>query len=159
MSTFSERLRSLRSEKELTRATLSNLIGISPSSLNMYERGEREPGIETLEQIADFFNVDMDYLIGRQEVQRVVDFSHLQHNDTSNLINVTEHERDVLFAYRSQPDMQAAIDRILGIEPKVYNLAQAARNQQPLILDEERAKAFADLADKAPDSSDNKDVF
>lgn len=31
----------------------------------MYENGEREPDFETLEAIADFFNVDMDYLIGR----------------------------------------------------------------------------------------------
>lgn len=34
----------------------------------MYERGEREPGIETLEAFADYFNVDMDYLIGKADV-------------------------------------------------------------------------------------------
>ena len=33
----------------------------------MYERGEREPGLETLEAIADYFNVDMDYLLGKSE--------------------------------------------------------------------------------------------
>lgn len=33
----------------------------------MYERGEREPGIETLELIADTFNVDLDYLIGKSD--------------------------------------------------------------------------------------------
>ena len=31
-----------------------------------YERDEREPGFETLEAIADFFNVNMDYLLGRE---------------------------------------------------------------------------------------------
>lgn len=159
MATFSERLRSLRSERDLTRAALSKLIGISHSSLNMYERGEREPGIEALEQIADFFNVDMDYLIGRQETQRVVDFSHLQHNAVSDSIAITKHERAVILAYRNQPDMQAAVDRILGVEQKTYNLAQAAHNQQPLILNEEQAKEFAKMADEAPDSSDNKDMF
>ena len=34
----------------------------------MYERGEREPGLEMLEAIADYFNVDMDYLLGKAEV-------------------------------------------------------------------------------------------
>ena len=34
----------------------------------MYERGEREPGIELLESVADTFNVDMDYLIGRSNI-------------------------------------------------------------------------------------------
>ena len=33
----------------------------------MYERGEREPGIETLEAFADCFNVDMDFLLGRSD--------------------------------------------------------------------------------------------
>ena len=37
----------------------------------MYERGEREPGLDTLEAIADFFNVDMDYLTGKTtEIKR-----------------------------------------------------------------------------------------
>ena len=35
----------------------------------MYERGEREPGIETLEAIADYFNVDMDYYL----VNRIIE--------------------------------------------------------------------------------------
>jgi len=33
--------------------------------VNMYERGDRQPNFETLESIADFFNVDIDYLLGR----------------------------------------------------------------------------------------------
>ena len=34
----------------------------------MYERGEREPGLEMLEAIADFFNVDMDFLLGKSNI-------------------------------------------------------------------------------------------
>lgn len=34
----------------------------------MYERGAREPSYEALEQIADYFNVDMDYLLGKSEI-------------------------------------------------------------------------------------------
>lgn len=34
----------------------------------MYERGEREPGLEMLEAFADFFNVDLDYIIGKTDV-------------------------------------------------------------------------------------------
>ena len=41
----------------------------------MYERGEREPGLETLEVIADFFNVDMDYLLGKSDIPNK--YSHL----------------------------------------------------------------------------------
>lgn len=73
MATFPERLQFLRKDRDLTRKALSDLTGISHSSLNMYERGEREPGLQTLELLADFFNVDMDYLMGRQKIERKVD--------------------------------------------------------------------------------------
>lgn len=67
MSKFSIRLRELRDNAGWTQQLLADKIGISKSSINMYERGEREPSIETLEFIADCFNVDMDYLLGKSE--------------------------------------------------------------------------------------------
>lgn len=68
MAKFSERLRQLRTARDLSQMEFSKQIGISKSSVNMYERGEREPGLETLEQIADYFNVDMDYLLGKTDI-------------------------------------------------------------------------------------------
>ena len=69
MPKFSERLRQLRNERGISQQTLANSLGdISKSSINMYERGEREPGLETLEEIADFFNVDMDFLLGKSNI-------------------------------------------------------------------------------------------
>lgn len=68
MAKFSERLRQLRTARDLSQMEFSKQIGISKSSVNMYERGEREPGLEMLERIADYFNVDMDYLLGKSDV-------------------------------------------------------------------------------------------
>lgn len=68
MPKFSERLRLLRTSKDLSQADFAKLIKLSKSSVNMYERGEREPGLETLERIADYFNVDMDYLLGKSDI-------------------------------------------------------------------------------------------
>lgn len=68
MARFSERLRQLRTARDLSQMEFSKQIGISKSSVNMYERGEREPGLETLEAIADYFNVDMDYLLGKTDI-------------------------------------------------------------------------------------------
>lgn len=67
MSRFSDRLRYLRLQEDLSQSELAEKVGISKSSINMYERGEREPGIEMLESIADYFNVDMGYLLGRSD--------------------------------------------------------------------------------------------
>lgn len=69
MATFAERLRSLRQEKGWSQQRLADELKLSKSSVNMYERGEREPGFETMESIADLFNVDMNYLYGRTDIK------------------------------------------------------------------------------------------
>ena len=65
MANFANVLRLLRTEKNMSQQELARALRISKSAVNMYERGERQPNFETLELIADFFNVDTDYLIGR----------------------------------------------------------------------------------------------
>ena len=69
MATFSERLKSLRQEKGWSQQRLADELKLSKSSVNMYERGEREPGFETMETIADLFNVDMNYLYGHTDIK------------------------------------------------------------------------------------------
>lgn len=69
MATFAERLKSLRREKGWSQQRLADELELSKSSVNMYERGEREPGFETMEAIADLFNVDMNYLYGRTDIK------------------------------------------------------------------------------------------
>jgi transcriptional regulator with XRE-family HTH domain len=69
MSTFGKILRALRNENDLTQVQLANKLGLAFSTISMYERGEREPDFETLEAIADFFNVTMDYLHGKSEIK------------------------------------------------------------------------------------------
>lgn len=46
------------------------MLDVSRSTVGMYETGGREPDFETMEAIADIFNVDMDYLMGRTQVER-----------------------------------------------------------------------------------------
>lgn len=65
MAQFDKILKLLRNEKNMSQQELAEALGISKSSINMYERGERQPNFEVLETIADFFNVDIDYLLGR----------------------------------------------------------------------------------------------
>lgn len=67
MSKFHFRIRELRVSRKLSQQELADLLKISKSSVNMYERGEREPGLDLIEAIADFFNVDLDYLMGKSD--------------------------------------------------------------------------------------------
>ncbi len=70
MKIYSERIKALRASRHVSQAELSQAIGLSRSTIGMYETGQREPDLETCEAIADFFNVDMDYLTGRSNIER-----------------------------------------------------------------------------------------
>jgi transcriptional regulator with XRE-family HTH domain len=67
LSTFGERLSKLRTEKKLSQAELASRLNIAKSTLAMYETDKREPSFETVERIADFFDVKVDYLLGRTD--------------------------------------------------------------------------------------------
>ena len=61
---FSEQLKMLRNKKRLSQAKLADELGVSASTVAMWESGEREPkNYETLELIADYFNVNMEVLL------------------------------------------------------------------------------------------------
>lgn len=64
MTTFGDRLKQLRLKAGLSQQELSNELKIGRSTLANYEQGKREPNFETLEIIADYFNVDMNFLTG-----------------------------------------------------------------------------------------------
>lgn len=63
---LSEELKKMRESKGLTQNELAKKLNLSRSAIGMYEKGERNPNFETLELIADFFNVRIDDLIGRK---------------------------------------------------------------------------------------------
>ncbi|MCD8342089.1 MAG: helix-turn-helix domain-containing protein [Clostridiales bacterium] len=69
--TVGQRIKSLREEQSLTQGQFAAALGLSKSAIGMYEIGQREPNLETLHAIADYFQVDMAYLLGTQEVRNV----------------------------------------------------------------------------------------
>lgn len=60
-----ERLKQLRKEKNLTQSELGQKINVTKVSISGYESGNRTPDTDTLQRIADFFEVSTDYLLGR----------------------------------------------------------------------------------------------
>lgn len=68
MSEFPKRLQRLRERKRMNRKALGECCGLSKNIVGMYERGEKEPSLKTLIEIADFFEVSTDYLLGRENL-------------------------------------------------------------------------------------------
>ncbi|MCL6559477.1 MAG: helix-turn-helix domain-containing protein [Firmicutes bacterium] len=70
MSTLGERLRILRKAHNLKREDLAASIGLTPRVITFYETNDREPSLKVLLALADFFDVSLDYLVGRSDNPR-----------------------------------------------------------------------------------------
>ena len=65
---FAERIRNLRSEMDLTQWQLADVLETTQRKISYWELGKTEPDVLTLWKIADFFDVSIDYLLGRKDV-------------------------------------------------------------------------------------------
>jgi transcriptional regulator with XRE-family HTH domain len=64
---FSERLKELRKQAQLTQVELASKLGIVQSSYADWERGKKKPTQDNLVKIAQILNVSVDYLVGNSE--------------------------------------------------------------------------------------------
>ena len=67
MSVFSERLKLLRSARNITQARLAELLAVDPRVYNRWERGIALPQFDTVVKIADILQISLDELAGRTE--------------------------------------------------------------------------------------------
>lgn len=70
---FGNRLKELRKEKGLTQAQLAIILKTSASSIGMYEQNRRIPDTETLQSLSEYFNVSVDYLIGKSNIKETAE--------------------------------------------------------------------------------------
>lgn len=67
MPDFAERLRQLRTKKDVTQVELGRLLNLSKQTISSYENRGSTPDPETLQRLADYFDVSVDYLLGRTD--------------------------------------------------------------------------------------------
>lgn len=67
MKIFQERLIEQRKLNKLTQRQIADYLQIAQPSYIRYENGSAEPNLENLVKIADYFDVSIDYLLGRTE--------------------------------------------------------------------------------------------
>ena len=67
MKIFAERLKLLRKEKHQTQAEIAEFLGITSRTYQYYESAAHDPDIFRLIKLADYFDVTLDYLLGRSE--------------------------------------------------------------------------------------------
>lgn len=67
MASFTDRLKQLRKENNMTQKELADVLNVTQTAINYWENGKREPNTSILELIADFFGVSRAYLMGWDE--------------------------------------------------------------------------------------------
>ena len=60
-------LKKLRKSKKISQLKLAMDLNMNQNTISRYETGEREPGINELIKIADYFDISIDYLVGRTD--------------------------------------------------------------------------------------------
>lgn len=69
---LAERLIKLRKQKKRTQQDMADYLGITRPAYTAYERGTRQPDYDTLEKLADYFEVSTDYLLGRTNIPNII---------------------------------------------------------------------------------------
>lgn len=98
---FYENLKRIRKEKRITQNQLADFLNVSRGSVGNWETGMREPDLETLSRIADYFHVSTDFLLGREDPTSSNFFSnqdysilsafHASSSETQNIIRMILH--------------------------------------------------------------------
>lgn len=92
---FAHRLKQLRKEFDLTQEELAKKVSKTRSTIAGYETERKEPDYETLVLFADFFNVPLDYLLGRTNNK----------NSSLNEDELTPEEKELLKKIKSDPEL------------------------------------------------------
>lgn len=90
--------------KKITIGTMLSDCKLSVNTLSSMQSGGYYPRLEAIARIADYLGCSVDYLLGRTNAPVTDD------------INLTPREHTLLTAYRDHPEMQTAVDRLLGID-------------------------------------------
>lgn len=100
MPNFGEILKRLRKNAHMTQQELADKLWISKSSVSCYEQNTRFPSPEMLIKIASIFHVSVDYLLDREQKQRILDITDLKDEDveflctTINFLKAKNHVGD-----------------------------------------------------------------
>lgn len=86
-----QNLKNLRKEYGISQQRLADAIGISQQSVNQYENHNIEPDIEVLSRLADYFDTSIDYIVGRTEIRRRIEYTEAFHLNESEAAVITQY--------------------------------------------------------------------
>jgi transcriptional regulator with XRE-family HTH domain len=159
MDVFSKRLKYIREKKKekdsrFTQGYVANLIGVARPTFTAYENGTKQPPMETINKIADIFDVSVDYLLGRTDEPTLVKDEKAPYNtgtennsyDEQPEIHLTPDELKILREIKKHPvlfhDLANAPEKKIKQLIKMWNFIK-----QDLEEDDEEKEGFGEIED------------
>lgn len=132
--------------KGITGSQLASGIGVSTGNIFDWKSGRSAPKPEAICKIAEYLNCSTDYLLGRTTApEQPMQFQ-------------TTKEQQILLAYKAHPELQPAIDKLLGIEEETETGKAAARSDNDELIGNfkvSKSKVKAALEDKSIKTDDD----
>lgn len=116
MASFGERLKFLREQKGVTQEVVADLLGVNKQTISGYERGVRRPAgensLDVYEKLADYFNVDLMYLLGHSDIVVRLCGEGEDPEDAEILLEVSPEELELVKAYRRLDEYSKKLTRM-----------------------------------------------
>lgn len=92
------RIKDLRKERNITQSDLAKILNVTQDSISLWEKNKRVPDTQYIIQLADYFEVSVDYLLGRSD-----DFGNVTVTTASSSAVLTPDEQELLELYKKLP--------------------------------------------------------
>lgn len=113
---FSDRLKQLRKENGLTQAELAKALGVSASTVALWETGRRKPQFEMFDKLSGYFVRSMDYILGTSDNPRSPVLTAGEVDQLGEWCTEERYE-DMIRRYALLDDYgKAAVDAVLRVE-------------------------------------------
>lgn len=151
----------LMQEKQIDRQKLCNDLGFKYSTVSEWLSAKKYPRIDKIELMANYFGVQKSDLIENFYIKKLTkDTSHTTNNNIA--FPLSNHEQKVVTAYREKPEMQSAVDTLLGVKQEdsemrtIYRAARSADHHEPTI--EKRNIHDIERLENAPSVTSDDDL-
>lgn len=116
MASFGERLKQLREERGMTQEEVAKILDVTKVAISGYERGVRHPRFDILDNLADYFDVDINYMSGVSDKRKQYPRMTPEEQDRLHVdyisVDITVEEFELVKAYRRLDEYSKKLTRM-----------------------------------------------
>ena len=114
---LSKTIKKLREENQITQKDLGKILGLSQQTIGHYETNRAQPDYETLNNMANYFNVTIDYLLGRTSKRKEAFYSRV---DQEKILTAISDEPELLSIWneiKDRDELKTMINQVKDLRP------------------------------------------